>query len=447
MAPNGDPGRLRRVSSRLRAVAQPPAPHDAVLAEAEHERPPGDDDAGLSDIDLHLTGMPRSVWTWFRLACITVTLFAGYQLLLVLGGVAGALLRVCLYVVFGAIIGFLAGPTVDALERVARIPRTLAIIAVLFGGIAAVAVLGYFIAGAAFSEASGLASRVPDYVHRGQSFLDQANGFLTSHGVHPPSNDVLAGKAGEISSQISGLLVSSVTYTLNIILDTVIIFVVAFWLLKDGETLRAGLTNLIPSSMRSNLDFALDAIGVVIGGYVRAQLFMALMLGSAAGLGCAALGVPFPIVVAATAGVFELIPLVGPFVGGAVAILLAATVSVNLAILTVLLFLVLHLIEGYVLGPRVQEKFIHLHPLIALLALFGGVEAAGFLGALFAVPACSLAAVFIRAAVGDWRANRPDLFTARDEDVFVEGRRRRLLREFRLFKRSPMDAIQKKPDR
>ena len=444
MPSTGDPGPLRRASSRVRAAAggiRVAAQLPEARGRGGPSKPEDDGEALIAvpsdDVLIDHAAIPRSVLTWFKLACMTVTLFGAYELLLVLGGVAGALLRVCLYVTFGGIIGFIAGPAVDRLERVARIPRSAAIMGVLLSGIAAFGLLCYLIAGAAFSEAAALARDVPEFIARGQTYVNRADGFLTQRGIALPSNDVLAGKAGELSATLSGLLLSSVTFTLNIILDTLIVFVVAFWLLKDGEMLRAGMTNLIPSSLRSSVDFALDAIGVVIGGYVRAQLFMALILGSAAGIGCWLLGVPFPIVVAVTAGVFELIPLVGPFVGGAVAILLALTVSPNLAMLTFLLFLVLHLIEGYILGPRIQEKFIHLHPLIALLALLAGVEAAGFLGALFAVPACSLLAVFVRAAVGDWRANRPDLFAARDEDAFVEGRHRGLLREFRLFKRSP----------
>ena len=393
MPSTGDPGPLRRASSRVRAAAggiRVAAQLPEARGRGGPSKPEDDGEALIAvpsdDVLIDHAAIPRSVLTWFKLACMTVTLFGAYELLLVLGGVAGALLRVCLYVTFGGIIGFIAGPAVDRLERVARIPRSAAIMGVLLSGIAAFGLLCYLIAGAAFSEAAALARDVPEFIARGQTYVNRADGFLTQRGIALPSNDVLAGKAGELSATLSGL--SKVT-------------------------------------------------GVVIGGYVRAQLFMALILGSAAGIGCWLLGVPFPIVVAVTAGVFELIPLVGPFVGGAVAILLALTVSPNLAMLTFLLFLVLHLIEGYILGPRIQEKFIHLHPLIALLALLAGVEAAGFLGALFAVPACSLLAVFVRAAVGDWRANRPDLFAARDEDAFVEGRHRGLLREFRLFKRSP----------
>jgi predicted PurR-regulated permease PerM len=190
-----------------------------------------------------------------------------------------------------------------------------------------------------------------------------------------------------------------------------------------------------------NTEFALDAMGVVVGGYVRAQLLLALMIGTLAGVGCAVIGVPFPLVVGLAAGIFELIPIVGPFVGGAVALLLAATVSPLLAVATLALFLAIHFVEGYVLAPRIQARFVQLHPLIALLALFSGVEVAGFLGALFAIPAASLVAVYLRAAIGDIRASRPELFTARRADTHRDRRRQRLLSEFRLFSYSPLARL------
>jgi predicted PurR-regulated permease PerM len=201
------------------------------------------------------------------------------------------------------------------------------------------------------------------------------------------------------------------------------------------------MVGLLPGALRVNVEFGLDATAVVIGGYVRAQLFLALIIGALAGIGCAIIGVPFPLVVAIAAGIFELIPLIGPFAGGAVALLLALTVSPTLALVTVFLFIGIHVIEGYVLAPRIQAKFVQLHPLVALLALFTGIEVGGFLGAFFAVPAASLIAVFIRAAVGDWRATRPDLFTIRRGDYFSEQRRETILGEFRFFKRSPLAML------
>jgi predicted PurR-regulated permease PerM len=139
--------------------------------------------------------------------------------------------------------------------------------------------------------------------------------------------------------------------------------------------------------------------------------------------------VPFPILVGLAAGIFELVPIVGPFAGGAVGVALALTRSPLLAAATVVLFLGIHVLEGYILAPRLQAQFTRIPTLFAFLAVFAGVEVGGFLGALFAVPATSLVFLFVRAALGDWQATRPDLFEQRGPSL--NPRHRRILAEFR----------------
>jgi predicted PurR-regulated permease PerM len=382
----------------------------------------------------------RSTWWWIRALAVTATLAITYQLLVIASSVARSVLTVILFVVFGAVVSFVAGPVVDAAVRWLRLPRTLAILLTLAGGLAIVGLLLYLVSGPVVAEARSLAAQVPGLVERVQSALNQLTALLRKHNV-PLSGLDIGGSEHAITAQVSTLLLSSLTGTLGVLVDVAIVMVVAFWLLKDGQRLRAGLLSVLPAPARVHTEFGLEALEVVIGGYVRAQLLLAVLIGTLAGVGCGLLGVPYPLVVGLVAGIFELIPIVGPFLGGAVALLLAATVSPVLVAATVGLFLGIHVVEGYVLAPRIQARFVQLHPLIALLALFAGVEVGGFLGALFAVPVASLAAVFVRTAVGDIRASRPELYATRRADAYRQRRRQRLLSEFRLFSRSPLPRL------
>src|SRR4029077_2931045 len=149
--------------------------------------------------------------------------------------------------------------------------------------------------------------------------------------------------------------------------------------------------------------------------------------------------------VAMAAAVFELIPMVGAFIGGAVAILLALTRSPLTALFAFLLFVAIHIIEGYFLAPRIQARFVRLHPVVTLLALFAGIDAGGVLGAFVAVPLTSLIAVFVRAGLGDARSRHPEMFSEGRRDQYLERRRRRILGEFRLFRR-PHQAAGAKVD-
>ena len=382
----------------------------------------------------------RSAWWWIRAAAIGGSILAFYQIVVTFGGFLSSILTVLLYLVFGGIVSFILGPVVEGLQRWARIPRTPAILITLFSVLFVVALLIYLAASPTISEAQQLADKVPDFINRASNQLHTLQDQLRNRGINVSGID-FGSYAQSASSQLTSILVSSLTGTVSAIIDVIVVLVVAFWLLKDGEKLRAGLLGLVPGSMRVNAEFALDSVGVVIGGYVRAQLVLALIIGTLAGVGCAIIGVPFPIVVAIAAGIFELIPIVGPFVGGAVAVLLALTVSPSLALITVLLFIGIHILEGYILSPRIQAKFVQLHPLVALLALFAGIEVHGFLGAFFAIPIASLLAVYFRAFIGDVRAQRPELYATPLADVTAETRRDEILEEFRFFKRSPLQIV------
>jgi predicted PurR-regulated permease PerM len=385
----------------------------------------------------------RSAWWWIRAAAIGLTVFLAYQVLVVLGTVFQNFFRVVLDLAFGGIVALVVGPFVDLLHHRGRLPRTLAILLVLLGGVALIIGAVYWAAGPAVSEARSLADQVPGLIQRANHELQALRDQLRGKGVDTSSLD-LSASGNSVANRLSSLLLTTIGGTVNFVIDLVVTFVVAFWLLKDGDQLREGVLSLLPGRARVQAEFGFDAVGVVIGGYVRAQLFLALVIGTMAGVGCAIIGVPYPLVVAAAAGIFELIPIIGPFVGGAVALLLALTVSVNLALATVVLFIVIHVIEGYVLGPRIQAKFVQLHPLVALLAVFAGIDVGGFVGALFAVPLCSLAAVFIRAAVGDVRARSPELYATSRQDLYREERREEILGEFRLFKRSPVEMVKER---
>ncbi|HET9051315.1 MAG TPA: AI-2E family transporter [Candidatus Dormibacteraeota bacterium] len=382
----------------------------------------------------------RSTLWWVRTAAILASILAAYEVAVVLGGFVTAVLTVMLYLVFGAVISFIVSPIVDGLERWARIPRTAAILLALLGVLGVLVLLVYLAAGPTVTEAQQLAAKVPEFVSRANSEIQHIQRELSDRGINVNNVD-FGSYLQSASSNLSSILISGVTGTVSAVVDVVIVLVVAFWLLKDGEKLRRGALDLVPAGLRVNAEFAVDSIGVVIGGYVRAQLVLAIIIGTLAGVGCAVIGVPFPIVVAITAGMFELIPIVGPFAGGAVAVLLALTVSLSLAVGTVILFIGIHIVEGYVLAPRIQARFVRLHPLVSLLALFAGIEVRGFLGAFFAVPIASLVAVYMRAFIGDVRARRPELYATAGADTNAERRRTAILGEFRFFKRSPAALV------
>lgn len=368
-----------------------------------------------------------SFWRWGRVLFIVAALYFAVQLLAMVGGVVRGVLFVLLYAVFGGIVAVVVGPLSQALRK--KVPTPLAALVSLLVLIAAIAGLVYGVGSPIAAQAHQLTASLPKLA---RPFLDLQQ-TLAAHGINVNLNAVANVLGINLSATSRGtVLVSAVGFTVRLVVDLIVTFIAAFWLLADWERLRAGLLAVLPARVRTETDFTLNAFVTVFGGYVRAQLVLAAIVGVMSGVGTYLLGVPFAIVVGVAAGVFELIPLAGPFVGAAIGALFAFTVSPGLTLEVLGLFLVIHIIEGYLIAPRIQGRFVRLHPLVTLLALLAGVAAGGFFGAFFAVPLASLVAVIVRAHVADLRASQPDLFSVSDEQRAARGRRRTLLAEYRV---------------
>ena len=373
----------------------------------------------------HQLQLRDSFWRWGRVAFVLIAIFVVVQLLHMVQGIVDAVITVLLYVVFGGIVAVVLAP-IDRVFRRRLSPGPSALLSLLIA-VAGVAGVGYAISLPLVHEAQSLGNNLP----RLQAPFIQLQTFLVSHGI----NISLGSLASSLGIQTSGAgigaaILHAVSVTVQLLIDVIITLVTAFWLMRDRHALRRGLLAALPGRVRVDAEFVLDAFIVVVGGYVRGQLALALLVGVMAFLGCLALGVPLPLLVGFAAGVFELIPLAGPIVGAAVGALFAYTVSPVLTLETIGLFIVIHVIEGYFVSPRVQGRFVHLHPLISLLALLAGVYAGGFLGAFVAVPVASLVAVVARARIAELRIEEPELFAFAPRDP--RGVRRRLLGEYRL---------------
>jgi predicted PurR-regulated permease PerM len=131
----------------------------------------------------------------------------------------------------------------------------------------------------------------------------------------------------------------------------------------------------------------------VFGRWLRGQLFLGLVVGAATFLGLLLLGrlvdprfLQFAVLLAVVAGLFELLPIIGPILSAVPAILVALTISQEAALAVVALYIVIQQVENNVLVPKIQGDAIDLHPSIVIFALVIGGAIGGLLGAIFSLP-------------------------------------------------------------
>jgi predicted PurR-regulated permease PerM len=375
-------------------------------------------------IDEHLR---HQFLRWGRIVFVLAAAFLLVELLLTFHQVLGAVLNVALLLVFGGIAALVVAPLARLLQRL-RMSRGFASITALLIGVLVLVGLVLVVALPVTSQVKQISADLPKIE---RPFTD-AQQWLAARGVNVGLGTVASVFGISVNQGSAASAIANVArVTVGVLVDGLIVLVFAFWLLRDHGALCKGALAVLPGRWRSDADFALSAFVVVFGGYLRGQLVLAVFVGVLAGLGCALIGVPFPLLIGVASGVFELIPLAGPFVGAAVGVIFALTVSPLLAGETVGVFVVIHIIDGYLVSPRIQGRFVRLHPLVTVVALLVGVEAGGFTGAFFAVPVASWIAAIARAKLADLRAEQPELFAV-PLDRQARGRRRTLLAEYRI---------------
>lgn len=161
--------------------------------------------------------------------------------------------------------------------------------------------------------------------------------------------------------------------------------IVFFWLVEHARLQRYTLA-FLPAHRRAGARHAWNEIETRLGLWVRGQLILMGSIGFATGIAYTLLGLPGALLLGLIAALTEAIPIVGPLLGAIPAILVAATVSPELALVVAALYLVFQLIESNVLVPMVMRSTIGISPLLVLVSLLVGVEVGGLVGAFLAVP-------------------------------------------------------------
>lgn len=194
--------------------------------------------------------------------------------------------------------------------------------------------------------------------------------------------------ARELANGIMGLITHFIGFAITPIL--------AYYFLHDWREIKEGFLLLIPCRWRHDFMLALKDIDKVLSGVIRGQITVAIIVGVLVSTGLYLFNLPFALLIGITAGLLDIIPYFGAFIGAAPAITLALLESPLLALKVVLLFFVIHQLEGSVIGPKILGESVGLHPLTVVFVLFAGGELYGVAGMLLGVPAAAVGKVVIK---------------------------------------------------
>ncbi len=345
-----------------------------------------------------------------RRTALTVWSIVGIVLLIALVGWAASQVRIIwLPLIFAAGLVIILDPIATSLERVG-IPR-------LVGTIFAFVVFTGFVVAAGFLAVPTIQSQASDFGQRLPLLYDESVLFVQDVGenlgldlgpawtsesigdwISDPSNqETLQSLLGGFGSG-AGKLLRGVAETVAVVL---LAPVLAFYLLLDLPRSKRLIVELTPESIRQEFRHVSSRVGTAVAGFVRGQLLVALIVGVLSSIALLILGLPFWLIIGLAAGLLNLVPFVGPFVGGALAVIVALVEGEpSKAILAVVLFTIIQQIDNHIITPMIQRTRVLLSPLVIVLALIVGGSIAGLLGVLVAVPSVAV----IRIVAGHlWR--------------------------------------------
>jgi predicted PurR-regulated permease PerM len=338
---------------------------------------------------------------WAQLALLPL-------LLLLLWAVAGAVRHVVFLFLVALLIALLLNPLVRGLGR-AWIPRGAAVALVYLAFAAAVSLTILALATVVVQQTRNAAHRVDSYFtirsghprHTGaEQDLARFQSWLDHHhlsGIHVQAqgdrflNQVGTKDVQKYTSRALSWAEGAGVAVVTLLFNAVLVVVVSIYMLLDMHRLTRAVDRRFPPHGRDGLIVRMEQ---AVASYVKGQLLLSLIIGVSAGIGLAILGAiglmpnggKYAVAFGAWAGITELIPYVGPWLGAAPPVLYALVQHPLSALWVALLFLGIQQLEGHVVVPKVMGRSLRLHPLLVIFGLLAGGEIYGFPGILVALP-------------------------------------------------------------
>jgi predicted PurR-regulated permease PerM len=269
----------------------------------------------------------------------------------------------------------------------ARVPlgRGATILVVYATFFVTVVALAFIVVPKAISQGQEIVASMP-------SFLDQVRTWAAT--LRPA---ILGQSVTELADSVQSILSQSTKPDPNQVVEVgataaeaavslaTLLTIVYFWLVQHAR-LQRYLLAFFPADGRAGARDAWNEVESRLGLWVRGQLILMGTMGVATGIAYTLLGLPGALLLALIAALAEAIPIIGPLLGAIPAVLVAATVSPQLAVVVAGVYVVIQLVEGSVLVPLVMRNTIGLSPLLVLLSLLVGAAVGGLVGAFLAVP-------------------------------------------------------------
>jgi len=285
-------------------------------------------------------------------------------------------------------------PWVDQLKK-KKFPRSASVLLLYFVFFTVLGTTLYLIIPPIISEINSMSNNFPDYIESMSSKFSLLKDYSLKYGLLDNTKSSLDFVTGYLQNTASGVF-----FTLfNIfggIFSFVLILVITFYMVVEESAMKKLVWSLAPEKHQTYIMHLINRIQIKMGHWLRGQLIVSSSLAIMSYIGLLILGVNYALVLALLVGFFSFIPYIGAILGALPAVFIAYTQSPLLAVLAIVLFYIVHFIEGNFLQPKIMQKAVGLNPIVSILAILAGFKLAGFIGAILSIPVTTALSVFIK---------------------------------------------------
>ncbi len=293
--------------------------------------------------------------------------------------------------VLGGAIAYLASPLVRKLEA-RQVPRSAAILLVYLGFALVVSIFFYAFIPSLIAELNQVLISLPRQTNRIEDLTRGAVGDLKRLplpvNLQQAINNMIQ-RSEQLIQQFARQLVDFLVGVFSKLLWLLLAPVLAYYILLDWDDVGRRWLEAVPDSFRPAFVLLIQEIDGVLTGFVLGRLTISVIVGVFITLGLVLLDIQFAVLLGLIAGIFDLIPYLGPVLGGIPAVMLAFLSSPWKALWVVLLFAAVNQLEAVILSPRILGVRVGLHPVVTIFALMAGGHLFGVGGILLAVPAAA----------------------------------------------------------
>jgi predicted PurR-regulated permease PerM len=345
---------------------------------------------------------------WARARDIPLAILGWALVIFVAFWAAGHIIGTLLVLAIAALIAYALAPITSLLRRWLPLPLAIAIVYLVFVGL--LALLASVIVDTAIQQIQPLQNLIESLLTPGSSVNSQLVDLQHQLGI---TDQQLTDIRNSLAGQLTGVardLIPAVTGVAGGLINIVVTLIISIYFVANAPRVGLWLRTGLPMRIRPRSVFVLDTVNRVIGGYIRGQLTLSTLVGVLVGVSMAVLSIPYAILLGFLAFVLEFIPFLGVLISGAACVLVALTQGVVKALIVLAVFVIIHVIEGDVVGPRIVGSAIGLHPAISIIALIAGAELFGLWGALFAAPIAGVTQAVTVAFWREWKVAHPEQF-------------------------------------